>query len=336
MRRAPLWIALVIGIGLALAPAAFQMFGRAPGGARMLADFQPYMKTSVLDNFQGYLDKADGAARELRSRGPALAAARLRIDSRSYDARFASVRDFDRTMPATHDDMSGLLRTIRGNIGNYEAVKALPSFKLFPWFFVLPGVFIAIAAAVGLRRTGKGRRPGGARVALGVLGVGLIAAPLMFQMFARAPHGAKMLDEFAPIMTTPRITQVQTYFLQMGSGEAAIRNQLLPQLRAAGLDDAQLRHDLPATMAFEGIWTKMANQMAPMLGAMNDNLGRFHGLRALPPFTLFPWFFVIPGVLLVGLAVAVGRRSALDPFDGPDPTVPQQAEPAPALTKEKQ
>lgn len=336
MRRTPLWIALVVGIGLALAPVAFQMFGRAPGGARMLADFQPYMTTTVLDRFQGYLDSTDAAARELQSRGPALAAARLGIDSRTYHQRFSALQQFDTSMPATYQDMSGLVRTIRGNIANYEAVKALPSFMLFPWFFVAPGLLVAVAAAIGLRRVRRGRPAGPAGVAVGVLGVGLIAAPLMFQMFTRAPHGARMLDEFAPMMTTQRITQVQTSFLQMGNGEAAIRDQLLPQLRAAGVTDAQLRRDLPATMAFESVWTPMVNHMAPMLAAMNDNLTRFQGLRALPPFTLFPWFFVVPGVLVVGLAVVERRTSRTAPVRDETPTpVPRQANAAAPLIEEK-
>ena len=37
------------------------------------------------------------------------------------------------------------------NVDNYEAVDALPSFDLFPWFFVIPGVLVAVLALVALR-----------------------------------------------------------------------------------------------------------------------------------------------------------------------------------------
>jgi hypothetical protein len=42
---------------------------------------------------------------------------------------------------------------------------------------------------------------------------------------------------------------------------------------------------------------------------MADNLGNFAAVDALPPFALFPWFFVIPGVLIAGLGIVALRRS---------------------------
>jgi len=45
---------------------------------------------------------------------------------------------------------------------------------------------------------------------------------------------------------------------------------------------------------------------------MSDNLGNYAAVDALPPFPLFPWFFVLPGVLVVGCAFASQRpRAAL-------------------------
>jgi hypothetical protein len=41
------------------------------------------------------------------------------------------------------------------NVANYQAIAALPPFPLFPYFFVLPGIFVAgaaIAAGPGRRR----------------------------------------------------------------------------------------------------------------------------------------------------------------------------------------
>ena len=39
---------------------------------------------------------------------------------------------------------------------------------------------------------------------------------------------------------------------------------------------------------------------------MSDNLDNYAAVDALPSFPLFPWFFVIPGVLIVGFAVLAG------------------------------
>ena len=45
--------------------------------------------------------------------------------------------------------MVELLDTIQANTVNYEAMVALPSFELFPWFFVIPGALVALLALVG-------------------------------------------------------------------------------------------------------------------------------------------------------------------------------------------
>ncbi len=44
-----------------------------------------------------------------------------------------------------------MVATMSDNVDNYEAVDALPSFDLFPWFFVVPGVLVAVFAGLALR-----------------------------------------------------------------------------------------------------------------------------------------------------------------------------------------
>jgi len=69
---------------------------------------------------------------------------------------------------------------------------------------------------------------------------------------------------------------------------------------------------------------------------MADNLDNYEGIAALPPFGLFPWFFVIPGIRPAGGAAGDQKRvvtpaGALDSgasilvigrpiTDAPDPT----------------
>lgn len=321
-RRWPWRLALGLGLALALAPLVLQMFTRGPGGAAMLADFEPYMQPAVIAEFKGYVDAVDAGAQELQGRARFVAASKLGMPADAFNDEYSALVQFEKDWPTAREDMGVLLDTIEANIGNYNSVAALPSFKLFPYFFVLPGLMIAAVAVIGLRRQRAGRNFGTPARALAVLGVALIAAPLVFQMFSRAPDGEQMLDEFRPLMTTERITTVQGYFVTMAGGEAAVRGQLLPALDRAGVDEAERRALLPKSYGFTEVWTQMANQMAPMLAAMNDNLTRYNGLIALPPFGLFPWFFVIPGVLLILLGLTAARE--------PNAGGPQAADAGPA------
>src|SRR5439155_16002373 len=127
-----------------------------------------------------------------------------------------AVDTWKRQWPAIDDDMSHMLTTMQRDVGEFRGVSALPPFVLFPWFFVLPGLLVAALATVALFKGRRGLTWPRLRDALAVLGIGIVAAPAMFQMFSRAPGGARMIDDFRPLMTTEKVTSVQQYFLVIG------------------------------------------------------------------------------------------------------------------------
>jgi hypothetical protein len=43
-----------------------------------------------------------------------------------------------------------LVTTMQNNVTNYAQVDSLPNFRLFTWFFEIPGVLIVIFALLGL------------------------------------------------------------------------------------------------------------------------------------------------------------------------------------------
>jgi hypothetical protein len=293
-RRWPLVAAVVIGIGLALAPVAFQMFTRAPHGGTMIKGFKPYMNVSTIDGFRKDLAVIDAAQRQ----STAL------VDRSNSSGRYPEVVTFDTQWPAINADMGSMLTTMRANIGHYRGVAALPPFVLFPWFFVIPGVLIAALAIGVLLVQRHGIDAVKRRRMLAALGLGLIAAPAVFQMFTRAPGGQTMIGEFKPFMTTAKVTEIQGYFLTIGSAEGQLRLKVLPSMN--GSQSAAPVNDIKT---LNRDWPTISATMAPMIGAMADNVGNFQGVAALPPFGLFPWFFVAPGVLVIALSLA-GRRPA--------------------------
>ena len=296
-RRGAWWAVLAVGIGLIAAPAVFQMFDRAPKGGDMIAAFEPYMTPAEIQKFQGYMTEIDAAVTETQQDVvPAVGGADPLADAPSV----ATLVD---EWPGIDADMSDMLATMSADIDNYEAVAALPPFDLFPWFFVVPGVLLAgVAGYVLVRRP---QRATAARWLVGVVGVGLVLAPVAFQMFERAPKGGEMIDDFRPLMTRPRVENIQGYFVTLGAGEGQLRNDLVPAAVAAGAAES----DFPAVTAFSEDWQAIVTDFAPMIGVMSDNVVNFEAVDALPDFPLFPWFFVIPGVLVAGLAaVALWSR----------------------------
>ncbi len=298
----------VLGFALVAMPGAFQMFDRAPKGARMIADFRPYMTVTRLSGYQTELREIDAGVKE----GETTVAARLSGSSSSFPARFPGFAQFERQWSAIYPDMSGMLTTIRSNLGNYEAVAALPSFTLFPWFFVVPGVIVLGLLGVGIVRPARWRS---VRWTLVVLALALALAPAVFQMFSRAPKGGRMMTAFKTIETSARVARIQGYFGEIASGQGAVALELIPALRLRGESAAEISTGYPGLTTFDAQWVHILNDMTPMIGVMSDNVANYQAVAALPPFALFPWFFVLPGLLVGGVAAGgkLGRlRGAHD------------------------
>ena len=302
-RRWAMVAVAVIGVALIVMPAAFGMFSKAPKGAAMLSQFKPFMTTARLDGFQHELKEINAGVRQTDTTvvtgldGPGGRAA--------FDRSYPTFASFDQQWPQIDTTMTTLMNEVQGNLGNYQAMAALPSFVLFPWFFVIPGALAVIVALAALtRRSWWGR----ARVALVVIGVALIAAPVVFGMFGRGPKGGQMMTAFSHIETTANVQNIQGYFGTMAEGQGAIRLEIVPALESAGLSTTQIRTIFPAVATLDAQWVHILNDMTPMIGAMSDNVSSYQGLKSLPSFSLFPWFFVLPGLMVAGLGLAASRR----------------------------
>ncbi len=298
VRRGPLLAIVAIGVGLVAAPAIFQMFSRAPEGAVMIDEFRPFMTEEQVTLFTGYVSDIGAADEESRAvLEPAIVGSGA-LDAAEYDDQFGLLATLNDQWPAIDADMTDLLDRMDGNLGNFAAVDALPSFNLFPWFFVVPGLMV-VGLGVAALRVARTRRPTRLLVAIGVLGVAIALAPVIFQMFTRAPKGGDMIDDFRPMMVRERVQNVQGYFITMGGAESQLRTAVIPLAREeAGLGDGEL----PAITRFSDQWQSIVGDFAPMVAAMSDNVDNYEAVDALPPFALFPWFFVLPGVLVAVLA----------------------------------
>lgn len=318
-RRLALVALMVLGVALAAAPLAFRMFDRAPKGSTMLHDFRPFMTERRLRGFQQDMHEVDAAVVEVDGKVRPELARGADIDKKQFDTRFSSFVSFTGEWPRIDADMSDLLARVRANVGNYRAVAALPSFSLFPWFFVIPGLVLVATGAFGLLWPA---RAGSALVAAVVLGAALAVAPLVFGMFGRAPKGARMMNDFRSIMTRDRVHTIQGYFGTMSVGEGTIRLELVPLMQqVTGEGDAAFARQFPAVTALHRDWVGIINDMTPMIGAMSDNVDNYAALRALPPFGAFPWFFVAPGAIVVVLGLFALRSPRASTRDHADVAV---------------
>jgi hypothetical protein len=324
--RAPRWvlaILLVAGLALVALPVAWGMFSRAPKGATMLSDFKPFMTATRLDGFRRDIREVNDGIRESQTKVAAFLTRTAPAGThRSFRERFPEFADSAPQWPPINAQMTSLIERIQANLPNYQAMAALPSFTLFPWFFEIPGLLLLLA--VGLALTPLRWRP--IRAAVAVLGIGLVLAPVAFQMFSRAPAGARMMAAFKTIETRQKVETIQGYFGTIGLVQGAIRLQLAPALHRAGLSPAEVARRFPAVSTLDREWVAILGDMTPMIGAMSDNVSNYQALTALPSFRVFPWIFVAVGLLVAIAALASApwrgrpsRRSVIRGRGAPEP-----------------
>jgi hypothetical protein len=165
------------------------------------------------------------------------------------------------------------------------------------------------------------------RVMLWVLlavGIGLIVVPVSMGMFDKTSKGETMVNSFRPIMQ-PASVQKTTYyynqvftplgpFSKMMPGVAADAQKLVPALaQAMHMSPAQvqqmLKQQFPSMAAMlqampqaQQIFKQVPAGLAhykPLVTTMNANVENYAAVDSLPAMGLFPWFFIVPGFLIV-------------------------------------
>lgn len=151
MTRKLLWPVLAIGIVLVVLPFALQMPSRTAAGDRMMKDFQPLMQAAHVQKTADYYDNVFVPLGQIATQFTAAAAnPQLQAQLAPLRPMLTPVIPIFRQVPAGLAWYKPLVTTMQGNVNDYAAVNALPSFRLFTWFFVIPGVLLMLIAGFGL------------------------------------------------------------------------------------------------------------------------------------------------------------------------------------------
>lgn len=142
-----------------------------------LGNVVPAMTQENIDRFNGYLAGFGALGVDAEKMVPALASA-MKMPEQDVQAfmgaQFPAMTQMLQGLPQMEEDFSGLLGLMGANVGifeqvpagldhyeplvttmqaeqeNYDKVASLPNFRLFTWFFVVPGLLLVGFALVGL------------------------------------------------------------------------------------------------------------------------------------------------------------------------------------------
>ena len=142
-----------------------------------LGEVAPAMSQENIDRFNGYVAGFTALGVDAENMVPALATAMnmSEADVQGFmGAQFPAMSQTLQGLPEMQADFSGLLGLMDSNVGifeqvpaglehyeplvttmeaqqeNYDKVASLPDFRLFTWFFVIPGIVLVALALTGL------------------------------------------------------------------------------------------------------------------------------------------------------------------------------------------
>ncbi|GAA1888160.1 hypothetical protein LX12_002458 [Williamsia serinedens] len=295
----------LIGLVLVVVPLAGGMLYPAAQGQAMVTAFAPYVTEQRMDTFRADLDRLSAAH-----------AAIVRIDSsgRVDATRYPQIDDFVARYPAIDADMRGLIDRIDAGRTDFERLADLRPIDVIPFLPIGAGLLILGGSVWAWRRARTGRPPLPAALVVGVVAVALVVTPLVRGMPGDTRAATPLLDRYSTVLTAAKVRDVQGYFVVLVGAVGAVG--AVDSVYRAEIATAP-RQDVAAVDDLRASWQRMSSDFAGLIGTMNDNLGNYHGVRALNDrtaalgvgaFAVLPWFLVAAGAL-TGIAAALGITS---------------------------
>jgi hypothetical protein len=174
MTRKLWWPVMAIAVAMIALPFAISLPSRASHGQSMIDNFHSIMQPAAVAKTVNYENgtfaqlrpvavNAVKAAGEVPKLGPALATA-MHTDqahvsallSKGFPALAATMSSLPKMapvfsrVPAGLDWYAPIVKTMQTNVNNYSSISGLPNFRLFTWFFVVPGALLLLISGYGL------------------------------------------------------------------------------------------------------------------------------------------------------------------------------------------
>jgi hypothetical protein len=173
-RRVFYWPILIIALVLIVFPLIISLPSKASAGQAMLDNFHPIMQPASVKNTVSLYENTflklkpvaeggiaaageENALLQGLAKGLHLSPTQLeQYLGGQYPAFAQLLASFPQLVPVFSQvgpglaDYKPLVDTMQANVTNYQKVDSLPNFRLFIWFFEIPGVLILIFALLGL------------------------------------------------------------------------------------------------------------------------------------------------------------------------------------------
>jgi hypothetical protein len=327
MRRIAAWFAIALGLTLIAFTFGEHLVSRSRDAQKIADHYRPLMSERGLADLGNGFNAVKAAGAELDSRAEPQLQRALGMNDAEFDTYVT------RTMPGIHafDEQSpGVVALVEPVIGQMQAARAdyvqasdIPTSWLplssAPWLFLGIGALLIVTGTIALVRP----QPL-AQVALLMIGLGLVVAPLVISIPTKV-DAAVRVTKLGAVGLAPETGQKAVGATKLFDGMVAdVQTKLEPALAQAS-PTTNFAYTYATLAGFSDTWQQSTSAKSHALSDSQVALsGTFANANRIP-LRPIPWLFIIPGLVLAVLAGA-----ALLPAFGRAPAAARQPGALPA------
>ena len=229
-RRMPSYIIGGIGVLLILLPIFTRLFTVGPAFERLTDDFRPEMQAATLSQLHQDVGGLAAVGTEFTTKAVPQLAAAATMTPAQFSAlmgqQFPAVAAGVQSIPKVTQEFNGVLGVQSAERARFEKADEIPTASLpattVPWALAGVGVLcIAVAFIVPRRR--------GAAIAV-VLGVGIVAVPLLLSLPGKADAADTMNSHLKPVYTAELVAGAKQSLAGMQAMGTELQTKMLPAL----------------------------------------------------------------------------------------------------------
>jgi hypothetical protein len=306
MRRVVAVVALLVGVLLVGFTFSEHLFSRSRDAQNIADHYRPLMSTQGLADLRNGFEAVKAAGAELGTAALPRLQTDLGMDDQHFDAYVAQ------NMPgikAFADQAPGVVALVDPVIGQMEAARSdYHQADQIPTSFLgltsAPWLFLGIASALILIGLWALVRPSLlATVALAVVGLGLVVAPLVVGIPDKV-DAAVRVTRLGAVGLAPATGQKAVGATALFDGMANdVTNKLAPALAASADDSSAFASDFPALATFTTNWQSSISAQSHALSDSQVALATTFTNAHKIPLRPIPWLFIVPGALLALLGL---------------------------------
>jgi hypothetical protein len=305
-------LVILVGVVFIVVTLINNLFAVGPAFEEMITDFRPLLAEESLNTARADVAVLEAAGEEFQTAvAPGMAQA-LGMTPEEFagmvQGQYPAVAQGMQALPEITATFSGLIDTLDSQRALFQSADEIPTEDLpattVPWGITIAGIAAIIVGLIMIFVRGRT----GSILAV-VLGVALIAVPLILSLPQKAADADELNENLEPIYTAELIAGAEQALATVTAMGTQMQNEMLPDLaQQLGMSPEELGQFLganyPATAAALGGLEASLQRFNEFVGTFADNLDNYETLKDVKLLPIV-WTLIIGGVVVV-LAGGVG------------------------------